>query len=98
MKPHQSTLAAPIEIMQSSIQRAVRGTEDFVHNEPAKALAVAFGAGLVLNIIPPRILVGTIIAVTVPFMRPALLALGLVKACEMCCTESNAGNEYYDQE
>ena len=85
----------PAETTESSIQRLVREAEEFARKEPAKAVATAFGAGLLLNFLPTRFIVGTITAVAVPFMRPALLALGLIKACEMCFTDSKieAGQE-----
>jgi hypothetical protein len=50
-------------------------------------MAAAFGVGLLLNLVPPRVIVGTVTAVAVPFMRPALLALGLLKAFELCSKE-----------
>ena len=70
------------------VQRMIREAEEFARREPTKALAAAFGAGFLLNVLPTRFIVGTVTAVAVPFMRPALLALGLIKAAEMCCAES----------
>jgi hypothetical protein len=65
-------------------QGIVHEIENFVRREPAKGAAAAFGAGLLLNFVPPRVIVGAATAVAAPFMRPALLALGLLKACELC--------------
>jgi hypothetical protein len=53
--------------------------------EPAKAIAAAFGVGLLLNFIPARVLVGTVTVVGATLMRPALLSLGVIKAAELCC-------------
>ena len=95
MNADQTAPPATAETTESSIHRLVREAEEFARKEPAKAVATAFGAGLLLNLLPTRVIVGTITAVAVPFMRPALLALGLIKACEMCCTDSKteAGHE-----
>lgn len=82
------TVAGAIE---PSVQRLLHGAAEFTRRDPAKAMATAFGAGLLLNLLPPRVIVGTITAVAVPFMRPTLLALGLVKAFELCCRENPAG-------
>jgi hypothetical protein len=67
------------------LQRLLHQAEEYARRDPAKAMATAFGAGLLLNLVPPRVVVGTVTAVAVPFMRPALLALGLFKAFELCC-------------
>jgi hypothetical protein len=77
------------EMMPSApvFQRVLNDVEDYVRREPAKAAAAAFGAGLLLNFIPPRVIVGAVTAVAAPFMRPTLLALGLLKACELCKPE-----------
>ncbi len=95
MNADQPTSTTAAETTEFSIHRLVREAEEFARKEPAKAVATAFGAGLLLNLLPTRVIVGTITAVAVPFMRPALLALGLIKACEMCCTDSKteAGDE-----
>jgi hypothetical protein len=61
--------------------------EEFARRDPAKAMATAFGAGLLLNFLPSRFIVGAVTAVAVPFMRPTLLALGLYKAFEICCQD-----------
>lgn len=68
-------------------RRLLHQAEEFTRREPAKALATAFGAGLLLNVVPPRVILGAVTAVAVPFMRPALFALGLLKAFELCCKE-----------
>ena len=89
----KATSTAPTVTAQTTefgIHRLIHQVEEFVRQEPAKAVATALGAGLLLNLLPTRVIVGTLTAVAVPFMRPALFALGLVKACEMCCTASNA--------
>ena len=72
---------APVE---TAVHRLVSRAEDYARREPAKAAAAAFGAGFLLNVIPSRFLVGTVTALAVPLVRPALITLGLVKAVELC--------------
>jgi hypothetical protein len=72
---------------EAPVQRLLHSAEEFARRDPAKALAAAFGAGLLLNLVPSRVIVGTVTAVAVPFLRPALLSLGLLKAFELCCKE-----------
>lgn len=72
---------------EAPIKNLLHSAEEFARRDPAKAMAAAFGVGLLLNLVPPRVIVGTVTAVAVPFMRPALLALGLLKAFELCGKE-----------
>lgn len=79
---------------ETSICRVIEQTEDFVRREPGKAVAAAFGVGLALRLLPPRLMgraAGTLLARVLP---PTLLALGVLKAFELCCghehTESRA--------
>ncbi len=54
--------------------------ESFAHREPAKAVAFAFGTGLLLNLLPTR----ATTAVVFTLARPVLLCLGMLKAWELC--------------
>ena len=58
--------------------------EDFARREPTQAVAVAFGVGLLVHLVPTRILVGTVTALGALLVRPVLLTLGLTKAMELC--------------
>lgn len=58
--------------------------EHVARTEPAKAMAAAVGAGLLLNVLPTRFLVASATAVTLTLLRPALLTLGVIKAFELC--------------
>ena len=77
---------------EPAVQRLLHRAEEFARREPAKAMATAFGAGLLLNVLPARFIAGAVTAVAVPFMRPTLLALGLYKAFELCC-QDDAGDQ-----
>ena len=57
--------------------------EAFARREPAKAVATAFGAGLLLHLLPLR----AVTAVAIALARPALIILGLLKAWELCPCE-----------
>jgi transcription initiation factor TFIIIB Brf1 subunit/transcription initiation factor TFIIB len=76
--------APPIQPAEQLVQRLVNDAETMARNEPAKAMAVAMGVGLVLNVLPTRFLVASVTAVTLTVLRPALLTLGVVKAFELC--------------
>ena len=54
--------------------------EEFTRREPVKAVAWAFGAGLILHLLPTR----ATTAVVLGLARPVLLCLGLLKAWELC--------------
>ena len=89
IEPIPQTTVAP----KATLHRILHDTENYVRREPAKAIATAFGAGLLLNLVPPRVIIGTITAIAVPFMRPALLSLGLFKAFELCCKADHSATE-----
>ena len=67
------------------LDRLLGQTEDYIRREPVKAVAAAFGMGLLINVLPPRVIVGTVTGLGVALLRPALLTLGVVKAFELCC-------------
>jgi hypothetical protein len=77
-------------------QEFIEKAEDFVRREPAQAVAVAFGAALLLKLLPTRALVGAVTEVTVRLLPPALLTLGVIKAFEICCQK--ADNLTYDED
>jgi hypothetical protein len=75
--------AVPVE---KCMQQWVGEAEDFARRDPAKAVAIAFGVGVALNILPKRFIVGTATLAAVTLVRPVLLSLGVLKAFEMCCS------------
>jgi hypothetical protein len=56
--------------------------QDFVRTEPAKAVGIAFVAGLILTILPIGRVVATFVRLAFMLVRPILLVLGAVKLCE----------------
>lgn len=71
----------PVEQM---LDRITARTSEFSRQDPARAVAIALGTGIFLNVIPTRFIVKTVTAVTVTVLRPALLTLGIIKALELC--------------
>jgi hypothetical protein len=61
--------------------------EAFARDEPAKAVASAFGAGLLLTLLPIGATVRVCAAILFALARPVLLGLGLRKAWELCPIE-----------
>ena len=96
--PRRDTLVAmskrtktPPPAIESILQR----TDDFARREPAKAVVSSFGAGFLLNLLPLRAITSVFVAIAFSCLRPALLFLGLMKACEFCRTNkpSNESHE-----
>lgn len=58
--------------------------EDFARREPMRATVSAFGAGFLLNLLPLGAIASALVGVAFSLVRPALLFLGLFKACELC--------------
>jgi hypothetical protein len=54
--------------------------EAFARRDPVKAVACAFGTGLLLHLLPTR----ATTAVFSALVRPVLLCLGLIKVLEVC--------------
>jgi len=65
------------------VDRWLTQTDEFARREPTKAVVSAFGAGVLLNLLPIGALVGAIIALAFSLVRPVLLFLGLMKAFEL---------------
>jgi len=57
--------------------------DEFARREPTKAVVSAFGAGVLINLLPIGALVGAVTALAFSLVRPVLLFLGLMKAFEL---------------
>lgn len=68
----------PAPAIKTIMQRA----DDFARREPARAVVSGFGAGFLLNLLPLRMIASALVGIAFCFVRPALLFLGLMKACE----------------
>jgi hypothetical protein len=72
-----------------SLSRLLGDLKAFARREPAQTMAIAVGAGLLINLLPKRAVVGTATTLGIALLHPALLALGLTKAMELCCQNSS---------
>ncbi|MEO6740642.1 MAG: hypothetical protein ABIP20_10335 [Chthoniobacteraceae bacterium] len=72
----------PLPVIEAVIQRA----DDFARREPAKAVVSGFGAGFLINLLPLRAIASLLVGIAFSCLRPVLLFLGVMKACEFCRT------------
>lgn len=79
----------PPHAAELSLHQTLKHLEDYVRREPTKATVAALGAGLVLNLIPPRLIARATAAVAARVVPPILLGLGVLKAFEVCCEKEN---------
>lgn len=68
--------------------------DDFARREPAKAVVSAFGAGILLNLLPFGAIAAALVGIAFSLVRPALLFLGLLKACEFYRTQTETSNRH----
>lgn len=61
----------------------IERTNEFARHEPAKAVASAFTAGLLLNVLPIGAIAGSLTTLALRLARPALFLLGVIKVCEL---------------
>lgn len=58
--------------------------DDFARREPTTAVASAFGAGFLLNLLPLGAIAAAFFGIAFSLLKPLLLFLGVLKACECC--------------
>ena len=58
--------------------------EEYAKREPSKAVVSAFSTGLLLHMLPLGRIAAATTGIAFSLMRPALLFLGLRKACDLC--------------
>ena len=78
----------PPQSVEFCARRIVGDIKDFARREPVTAAAAALGFGVLLNLLPTRVVVGTIATVGVMLARPIILSLGVTKALELCCNKT----------
>jgi hypothetical protein len=66
------------------ICRPLHCADDFVRREPTKAMMAALGAGFLLNVLPLGTIAASVTRIACASIRPTLLILGMIKACELC--------------
>jgi hypothetical protein len=75
--------------LEFSVRRTLGDLKEFARREPAQAVAAAIGVGLLINLLPSRMVTGTVAIVGAALVRPVLLSLGVTKAMELCCQKSS---------
>lgn len=83
MNPEQ-----PVQPAEFCLRRALADIKAFAKREPGQAMAAAVGAGLLINLLPTRLVAGTAAAAGAMLVRPILLSLGVTKLMELCCQKS----------
>ncbi len=79
----------PFQPAEFCLRRTLADIKAFAQREPGQAVAAALGVGLLINLLPPRLLVGAATVVGVTLVRPVLLTLGLTKVMELCCQNTS---------
>jgi len=79
---NNETPARPVQFCARNLLTDAR---EFARREPLTAAAAALGFGVLLNLLPTRVLVGTAAVVGALVVRPVLLSLGVTKVLELCC-------------
>lgn len=79
--------ASPLPLEQLA-SRLVDEAQQMAHREPAKAVALAFGLGLAIQLLPKRFLVSSATSAALTVLRPALLTFGVVKAAEIILSKN----------
>ena len=83
MNPEQ-----PVQPVEFCLRRTLVDIKAFAQREPGQAVAAAIGAGLLINLLPTRLVIGTVTVMGALLVRPVLLSLGVTKAMELCCQNS----------
>jgi hypothetical protein len=80
--PETETAAGCCGDWKKNIEDLGARAQDFARKEPARAVGVAFLAGLMLTVLPVGRLVAVLVRLAFTLIRPVLLILGAVKLCE----------------
>lgn len=78
------TATAPRDLY-SLLRGRLRDLKAYAHQQPVQAVATAFGVGLLVNLLPTRVVAGTVSTIGAAVLRPVLISLGITKAIELTC-------------
>jgi hypothetical protein len=78
----------PAKPLEHLLRDTLHEAESMARREPAKAVAAAFGIGLLFHVLPKRLIVSTATTAALTLLKPALLTFGIVKAAELVLTPS----------
>ena len=79
------TPESPVQPVEFCLRRTLDDIKSFAQREPGQAVAAAVGVGMLINLLPTRVVAGTAALVGAALVRPLLLSLGVTKAMELCC-------------
>lgn len=86
MSHQKTTVEAGLETLcgsaKTEIESRLEVCKQRVREEPFKALAIAFGAGLLANRLPVRSIFVTHVKIISGLFLPGLIAYGAAKTCE----------------
>ena len=80
--------------LEASFHKVIESMKTFAHRDPVRAVAIAFGAGLLINLLPTRLVATSTAAVGATLLRPVLLSLGVIKAAELCTAKTTLNTTY----
>lgn len=80
----------PARPLEDFLRDILHDAETMARREPAKAVAVAFGIGLLFHVLPKRLIVATATTAALTLVKPALLTFGIVKAVELVLPHSTS--------
>ena len=84
-----SVLTKPVTVPPRDLARLMRcmlqDIKSYTRREPTQAIALAVGVGLLINLVPTRVVAGTVSTVGAALLRPILMSLGVAKAIELTC-------------
>ncbi len=75
---------------QTAFDHVLELADEFARKKPTRATVTAFGAGVLLNLLPVGAIVATTVDVAFSLVRPALLSLGLFRALELLRNKTKA--------
>ena len=84
MRIRRDAFSAMDQSPPPSTSRLAECADDYARREPTKAVISAFGAGVLLNMLPVGAIAAALVGIAFTLVRPALLFLGLIKVCELC--------------
>jgi len=87
-EPSVTTSRQHHQSAEQSAESLIKKAELFSQEDPARALAAAFGAGVLLNVLPTRFIIGAVAGLAALAVRPTLMTLGVIKAVELYASQT----------
>lgn len=87
------TEETPARPLDQFFREILDDAETMLRREPAKAVLAAFGIGLLIHVLPKRLIVSTATTTALTLLKPALLTFGVVKAAELMLAQAQAPSQ-----